>query len=304
MTVRPPPPWSAYALVLAAAACFGTLGTFAKLVFERGGEPLSLLFVRFGTASLVLVSLVFLRGAGFPGRQVVVAGLALGATFYFGQSFTFFEGLAHAPAALIVLLFYVYPLLVNAGAFFFFRERLGRGHFAALALGLTGVGLTVGAPTNAPFVGLVLGLAAGLFYSGYILGGKRLLMGSLAPVQLTSLVFVGPALAYAGIVSARGLDVPSGPTGWGALAGVVVVGTILPTLLLFAGLSRVGAGTASLLNTAEPLVGVLLAYAVLGEALSPLQAIGGLMIVGGVVILSLETMSRESPAGEGGLESR
>jgi drug/metabolite transporter (DMT)-like permease len=145
----------------------------------------------------------------------------------------------------------------------------------------------VGVPRQSTALGVALGVAAGLFYSGYLLGGKGLLARGMTAYQLTAAAFLGPALVYAAAVGIQGFRPPSGAVGWSSLAGVVVLGTIVPTLLLFSGMRLIDAGTTSMLSTVEPLVGVILAYAVLGESLSALQLLGGGLVVSAVATLSL-----------------
>jgi drug/metabolite transporter (DMT)-like permease len=55
--------------------------------------------------------------------------------------------------------------------------------------------------------------------------------------------------------------------------------------LFFAGLRRVGPSTASILATGEPLVTVVLAFAVFGESLGPLQLAGGALVLGAVLVV-------------------
>jgi drug/metabolite transporter (DMT)-like permease len=63
---------------------------------------------------------------------------------------------------------------------------------------------------------------------------------------------------------------------------------VIAISLFYTGVKLVGAGTASLLGVGEPLAGVMLAYAVLGESLSALQLLGGLLIVGAVALLGVQ----------------
>ena len=97
--------------------------------------------------------------------------------------------------------------------------------------------------------------------------------------------------ARAALEDARGR---SGPHGTDAVPGPVVQASEhrhLPVQPLFAqapGVQRIGASTAGLLSTAEPLVTVLLAYIVLDESLTGWQLAGGALIVAGVAALSLE----------------
>jgi drug/metabolite transporter (DMT)-like permease len=59
----------------------------------------------------------------------------------------------------------------------------------------------------------------------------------------------------------------------------------VPVAALFTGIERVGAPTASILSTAEPVVTVALAMVFLGEALSPIEALGALTVLGAVRLL-------------------
>ena len=61
----------------------------------------------------------------------------------------------------------------------------------------------------------------------------------------------------------------------------------------FAGLKRIGPTTASTLSTFEPIVAVALAAVVLGETITPVQALGGALILAAVVILSRNELRRD-----------
>ena len=66
--------------------------------------------------------------------------------------------------------------------------------------------------------------------------------------------------------------------GYGWLAGIAVVSTVGAVGLFFAGLRRVGPTAASILSTLEPVVTVVLAFAVFGESLGPAQLAGGALV--------------------------
>jgi drug/metabolite transporter (DMT)-like permease len=63
-------------------------------------------------------------------------------------------------------------------------------------------------------------------------------------------------------------------------------------ILFYGAVKLVGASTASLLATVEPLVAVLLAYVVLDESLEAMQLAGGALILCGVVSLTLPVGAR------------
>jgi drug/metabolite transporter (DMT)-like permease len=80
--------------------------------------------------------------------------------------------------------------------------------------------------------------------------------------------------------------------GWGWLACLAVVSTVAAISLFFAGLRRVGPTTASILATVEPLVTVLLAFLVFGEALGAVQLVGGALVLAAVPALHVNTPRR------------
>jgi drug/metabolite transporter (DMT)-like permease len=71
------------------------------------------------------------------------------------------------------------------------------------------------------------------------------------------------------------------------MLAMVVFSTILPIGTFLAGMRRVGPTAAALLSTLEPVFTVALAALVLGEGLSALQLLGGGLVLGAVVLLSL-----------------
>ncbi|HEY9496317.1 MAG TPA: EamA family transporter, partial [Intrasporangium sp.] len=74
----------------------------------------------------------------------------------------------------------------------------------------------------------------------------------------------------------------------------VLVGTILAMLLHQGGITRVGASTGGILSSIEPLVAAGAVALVYGEAMTPVQLAGGLVILAGVVVVQLPTRPRLS----------
>jgi drug/metabolite transporter (DMT)-like permease len=73
--------------------------------------------------------------------------------------------------------------------------------------------------------------------------------------------------------------------GWIWIAAIALVSTVLPIVTFMLGMERVGAATASIVSTAEPVVTVALAVALYDEGLGPLQVLGGVLVLVAVVAL-------------------
>jgi drug/metabolite transporter (DMT)-like permease len=133
-----------------------------------------------------------------------------------------------------------------------------------------------------------LALIAAVVYSTYLLTSEGL-VGRVGPLTLSALVCTGAAatLTIADVVDGD-LDLGSvRPAGYAWLAAIAVVSTVVSVGLLFAGIRRVGPTAASILSTTEPLVTVLLAFLAFGESLGAVQLLGGALVLGAAVLLSL-----------------
>jgi drug/metabolite transporter (DMT)-like permease len=106
---------------------------------------------------------------------------------------------------------------------------------------------------------------------------------------LTALVCSGAAASLTAGSAVLGDLRPGDVTaaGWGWLAGLAVVSTVIAIGLFFAGLTRVGPTNAAILATVEPLVTALLAFAVFGETPGAVQIAGGALIIIAVLVLQM-----------------
>jgi drug/metabolite transporter (DMT)-like permease len=285
---------------LLSAAAFGAMGIFGKLAFNDGATAGTLLAARFAIAAVALWCLMLMRGhlsqvRAIPRRDLAIA-LGLGACGYALQAGCYFVALEHLDASLLSLILYTFPAIVTVAAVALGRERLDRRRVLALGLVSTGLVLilgTVGA-SNVSGTGVALGLGAAFTYSTYILTSDG--VASRVPaLTLATLVCTGAAVSLTIGSSLAGQLRPGEVTlaGWGWLGCIAVVSTVGAITLFFAGLSRVGPTSASILSTFEPVVTVILAAGVLAEHLTPVQIGGGALVL--TAVLVLRVVPRQQP---------
>ena len=277
------------AACLVSASGFGALPVLGKAAYDAGLGPLSLLWGRFGLAAVAFWLLViFVVRPARPPRQLLVTGLLMGAVGYALEAGLFFVALERIDASLVELLLYAYPAIVTAVALGAGREAPGPRLLGALGLATLGVIAVFGGSlaSGVDAVGLALGLGAAVVYSGYILAGERV-VPAIHPVLLAALVATGATASFtvAGLVQG-GLPHPRTADGWTAVAVIAAVATVVPMAALFVGIERVGAPTASIVSTFEPVVTVVLAGAVLGETLSLVEAAGAACVIAAVRLLA------------------
>jgi drug/metabolite transporter (DMT)-like permease len=299
-------------LCVASAAFFGAMGIFGKLAYDEGVTVGTLLSVRFALAAAVFWAVLAASGRLSSlrrlGRREIALALGLGAIGYAAQAGAYFASLERLDASLLSLLLYTFPVMVALAAAALGRERLTRRVVAALALASFGGVLVLGgAPSGAlDPVGTALGLTAAVVYSAYILTSAPI-SSRMDPLVLATLVATGAAstLTVAGVVDGDLRLGPVSSAGYGWLGAIAVVSTVGAITLFFAGLSRVGPTTASIVSTFEPVTAIALAALVFGESLSAVQLLGAALVLGAVVALSARraAVDRPSRAPAPGLEA-
>ena len=303
-------------LIVVSACGFGSGPLFAKPIYAAGLDWMTLTTWRFIFAALLswgwLLSWPAHRAAlRSLSRRRVLTIVALG-IFYMGNTGTYFAGLETVPASLSALIVYVYPSLVAVLSIRFAHRLHGRRPWFALALATAGVALAVGgidASHPVPLQGLLLMISSPIIYSVWIIlaarfSGERRRSGDEAatappydaeatgsqmadPAPTAAVMLTATAIGW--VVAAVATNRPwlpaQIPTGiWWALFGVGLVCTALAMQTFYAGVRRIGAAQASLVSTVEPVYTIAMAALLFGQFLNPIQLIGGVMVIAGVLI--------------------
>lgn len=288
------------ALCLVSAVGFGLMAIFAKEAYRAGLGVTSLLAARFVVAAAVFWIIVALRPAPLPPRRLVVACLALGSAGYAAQAGLFFTALQHIDASLTSLLLYTYPALVFCAAVALRRERFTPWKAGALLLASGGAALVLlgGGTGGLESTGVLLALGAAVMYTTYILVADGI-VARLDPFLMGALITTGAAATFLVAGATGGTLAFSGGDGWIWIVAIALASTVLPIVTFMLGMKSVGASTASIVSTLEPVVTVALAVALFGEGLGPLQLLGGVLVLAAVVALQsrgLSTVRRRVPS--------
>ncbi len=265
-------------------------------------EPFTFLSLRYALALAILLPIVWLFRAAWPGRRAAFHAMVAGSLIHGAYLGGVFVAVRHGlPAGIASLIVGLQPVATAVLAASFLSERVTPRHWIGLGLGLLGVCLVVvpkldGDPafswiTLAPAFLAMAGISVGTIWQKRFVGGVDLKTG-------TVLQYVGalvPSLALALLFEERRIEW----TGeflfalvW--LTLVLSIGAIF--LLLF--MIREGAVSkvASLMYL-TPGVTAVMAYLLFGETLTLLQ-LAGLALAGIGVAAAMRTPARrKAPAG-------
>lgn len=304
-------------IVVASATGFGMLGVLARLAYAAGLEPLSFVAWRalFGTVLVAAwAAWRISRGGRFvapwrlPARDrrllavVVAAGLVLNVAVFAAYSLT--------TVALVLLGFYTYPAIVAVIEVARGHEPLDGPRVAALACALGGMALVVaGGLDPAAGVridprGLALALGAALAQTAFVIA-SRTGFPTLPTEQAMGWVLGATAIVCAGLALLTGAGAALAlPFGSGdalllaVVAGVVAAG--VPSILFLTGIRRIGGTRTGILMLSEPVLGVVLAAAILAERILPIQVAGGAAILAAALLVQRSAEARPATPPGGG----
>lgn len=286
--------WLGAVLVLAAATLFGFLGVGARFAYDAGVQPFAFVAWRAGVGALGLALVVLIiRARSSPARSAPATrgarrALALAMVLGAGVNLSMFLAFDRTTVALALLGFYTYPAMIAAVSALLGREPLDLARVAALVLALAGMiavvlgGLGSAEAVRVDALGIALGLSAGAFQTVFFLTSRR--YAAVRPDAAIGIVLAGSAvIAGVATVATGGVAALLQPLGSPSvvvlLIGIGLFAAALPSVLMLTGIRWIGGVRTGILMLFEPVVGVALAAALLGEGLQPLQVAGGATIL-------------------------
>jgi drug/metabolite transporter (DMT)-like permease len=237
------------------ASSFACADVLSKVVLIDGADVLTMSAVRavLGLAILLGWMLLVPSRAAFGRRETWIA-LGLGVLFA-GNVFLVFKAIEAVEVPIAILTYFVYPLLTGLAAAASGLERVTwRGAAAAIAAFL-GLALMIGAhPTTLAAVGILAAL--------------------------------GAAVCRVAILATRDWQPPATASGWLALIGLSAAVTT-GLLGVFASTVRIGPFRTALFMNLEPLLTTIGSALFLAEVLTPLQTLGGAVMLAALVMFQL-----------------
>ncbi|GGC06655.1 EamA family transporter [Cellulomonas carbonis] len=287
------------AAVVVASLLFAVNGTVSKIAMQSGLSPTRLVELRSLGSAVVLVAavLVVAPRTRLPGRRELAGLAVLGVVGMAMVQWLYFVAISRLPVGLALLVEYTAPVLVALWARFVLREDVRARLWWALAACLAGLALVaqVGRGVTLDAVGLLAAGAAAVSLATYYLLGDRLVRRrDPLSTQAWSMVFAAvfwvvlqPLWTFDAAVLRDDVALPGAAEGvvlplWALVAWIVLLGTVVPYVLVLAGVARLGAARTGVIGMLEPVAAAATAWLVLGESMTPVQLLGGAVVLAGV----------------------
>lgn len=286
---------SGIVLSAVAAVAFGTLAIFGKLAYEDGAELLPLLATRFAIASVLLALYhVAARRRLWPGGRDAARLMVVGGVGYATESTLFFMGVERAPAAVVSLVFFTYPMWTALFALAARMERYSHRTALSLLLGTAGVALIFSIRLES-LAGPLFALLAAISLAVYLLVVQVVTAPIEASVAATW-ISIGAAVAFGAGTLVGGGAMPRAALDEAAALGLA---TAFAFVLLYRAIALIGSAKAAVASMLEPVATIVLAALLLDEAITVRVALGAVLVVAALPVLATAPAGDEvvAPAG-------
>ncbi len=302
--IRPAPRGQAsgIAIALASALMFALSGPFAKSLMEAGWSPGAAALVRIGGAAVILLipTLLLMRGRWATLRRNGTTIAIYGAVAIAGAQVGFFNAVSYMSVGVALLIEYLAPVLLVLLVWAQTRRRPGARTIVGTIVAILGMVLVLdltGAQTVNP-IGVAWALLAAVSLATYfvlstkisddlpplVLAGGGLVVGTVV-VAICGLIGLLPLAFSTADVTLLELELP-----WFVpLISLALISTAAAYVTGIIATARLGTRIASFVGLSEVVFAVLVSWLLLAELPGPLQLLGGVGILAGVILVRADT---------------
>jgi drug/metabolite transporter (DMT)-like permease len=213
--------------------------------------------------------------------------IALPGVLFAGDILFWHWSITYTTVANATLLANFAPVVVTLGAWLYLRETITGAFLLGMALAIAGAALLVSSSVSLGgrhVFGDMLGLITACFFGSYMIVVARL----RGRIEASTLMFYSSAVTSALLLAATLIAgeslLPHSLNGWAALSALAWVSQAMGQGLIAYALGHLPASFSALVILIEPLTAAVLGWAWLGEALTVMQALGGVIVLAGIMV--------------------
>ena len=276
---------------------YGMNPLFGVPVINKGLDVNSLLFYRYGVATVLMFAFMFISKKPIKITWKQFCLMMLLGVLFTGCSITLFEAYKYIPSGIATSILYVYPIMVALIMMFLGQfpswqtwVSIFAGVVGAILLSLKGTGGFI------DWRGIALVVASGLCYTLFIvIVNQSKQIKALPNLTLTFYCFLmGSIMLF--VLSGFGVKLNSVPdaVSWLNVLGLAVLPTTIATITLAASTKAVGATKCSVLGILEPLTAIFIGTMVFKEPFTLNVAIGVALVLFAILFMILTERKNSS----------
>lgn len=269
-------------MLILSMAIFGTISIFVKNIAVSSAE---LALYRAILAVLLIAVFLLITRQRIPFATIkkeipllLISGVAIGINWIL-----LFEAYKYTTVSVTTLSYYFAPVIVTVVCPILFKEKLTGRQILCFVMSTVGIVLITGIGNlkgENDIIGIIYALSAAVLYASVVLLNK--FIKNVEGIHRTFLQFIAAVVVLTPYVM-----LTSGITlgnldcfGWINLLIVGVIHTGISYCLYFSSLKELPGQKASILSYIDPLVAILVSVTILGEPMTLMQVLGGILILG------------------------
>lgn len=269
-------------MLILSMAIFGTISIFVKNIAVSSAE---LALYRAILAVLLIAVFLLITRQRIPFATIkkeipllLISGVAIGINWIL-----LFEAYKYTTVSVTTLSYYFAPVIVTVVCPILFKEKLTGRQILCFVMSTVGIVLITGIGNlkgENDIIGIIYALSAAVLYASVVLLNK--FIKNVEGIHRTFLQFIAAVVVLTPYVM-----LTSGITlgnldcfGWTNLLIVGVIHTGISYCLYFSSLKELPGQKAAILSYIDPLVAILVSVTILGEPMTLMQVLGGILILG------------------------
>lgn len=287
-------------LALCSAMTYGGITTFARIAYDAGSTPLTVITTRFFLASTMFALVCVLFGLPLTVPRKYWGAIARTALAWFVGAVGYLSSVHFIPVGLAALTFFTFPMLVAVLMALSERRGLSAREFLPLLAAFAGLALALGPSLeNLSLVGVGLALMGACGSAGQFFCSRNVVRDNDVRTVLVFVNFGGGMLALTLLLATGAWSLPAGTEaatlawGWTGFT-FATCAYVLAVFLMYGSIRNAGPARSAMLFNLEPLISIGAAALLLGERLSPVQLVGAALVIGALVAAT--TRRRPAPA--------
>ena len=283
--------------LLLIALMMGANHVAARTAFNHGVDVVTAVTIRSTVTAIVVALILWQQKVSLQLTVRHRKSLLLVGALIAVQSVCLYSAVARLPVALALLAFNTYPLLTAFWARVLYGHRPERMVLLAMPVMLIGLALALDVLGAASGLGAAehwgqIGAGVAFALTASATFGLALVITQHESVdvdgRLRTFTTMGTVAILAAVVALTqsGIHLPNASAGWWGLGALTFLyGTAFT--IMFTVLPKLGVVGNSAIMNVEPVFALVLAWALLGQTIAPMQLVGALVVVATVMWLGL-----------------
>jgi drug/metabolite transporter (DMT)-like permease len=269
-----------------AGTALGVSDVLAKVVLAGGVDVVSMLSFRSLVGLAFVATWFWFGGRPSVGPGVRIVSMIVGIIFA-GLIFFLFKAIETIDVPTAILSYFTYPLLTGLTAAFVGLEPLRWKGILCAAVAFCGLALLIDAhPAGLALAGVAYAIGAACCRTAVLLVTRAYLVGADARLTTWYSMLSSTAIFIAAAFAEHAWNMPQSALSWTCLVALSLA-TTAAILFVFLSTVRIGAFRTAVIMHLEPLTATILSAVVLAEVITPVQAIGVIIMLAALIAFQI-----------------